>query len=434
MKTDGNRATDRTRRWRALLLLASLLGAFAALVLGALCFAGPAKAQNAATPGPYERARPPAPEEPGFRLSGDYTSDVNANVSGGERRGIAYLGKIALIADADLGRLLGMVGATAHASIIDIHGTGLSSHFVSNLSTVSGLEAEPAVRLNQLWVAIDLTKRTSLRIGKFPAAQDFMASSTASLFINATFGWPTSFATDLPSGGPSWPLAAPGIMIKSHVSSKVMVSGAIFAGDPAGPGDGDPQRRDAHGFNAFGFAGRPMLIGEVGLQIGSTATVKAGGWIHFGAFAAQGPGPLPQLSGDWTIYGVADWKILGGKKGGRTLNGFARWSVSPGDRNAISWYGDAGLVLSGPFQARPDDKLGLAVAHVGVTDRLWLPARPRAEWVVELTYQAQLTTSLSVQPNLQLIVDPIDPGALGAGSLVASKNALVLGARAAWTF
>jgi carbohydrate-selective porin OprB len=73
-------------------------------------------------------------------------SDINADVAGGDRRGAAYLGRIGLIGDADLDRLLGWQGATAHISIHAIHGQGLSGHRVGNLLTVSGLEAEPAFR------------------------------------------------------------------------------------------------------------------------------------------------------------------------------------------------------------------------------------------------------------------------------------------------
>lgn len=65
----------------------------------------------------------------------------------------AALGRIALLADADLQRLMGIRSAKAHASVIEIFGTGLSASRIGNLAAVSGLEAEPALRLNQLWVS-----------------------------------------------------------------------------------------------------------------------------------------------------------------------------------------------------------------------------------------------------------------------------------------
>jgi len=426
MRRDGATSDMRNLRRR--------IGRGALCVLSSFATLPHVQAQLPVVPGQFEDPRPRTSQVPAVRLSGGYMSDINADASGGERSGVAYLGKIALIADADMDRLLKIARTTAHVSFIDIHGKGLSSHFVGNLATVSGIEAEPAIRLNQLWVEFETTTKAHIRVGKFTAAQSFMTSDTAGLFINATFGWPASFATDLPSGGPSWPLAAPGVMIATPLSGNVAISGAAFAGDPAGPGEGDPQKRDGHGFNTFGFAGRPFLIGEIAASVGSEATVKAGGWVHFGAFDREGILPRSPGHGDWAVYGVADWRLSAGASGSPQLRAFFRWSVSPSDRNALALYADAGLVLTAPFRSRPDDAVGLAFARVGLSNAVRGYKTPKAEFLVELTYRATLSSAFSLQPNIQLIASPVDPSALANGIVVGHRRAIVLGLRTAWAF
>ncbi len=196
----------------------------------------------------------------------------------------------------------------------------------------------------------------------------------------------------------------------------------MFAGDPAGPGSGDPQQRDGHGFNAFGFAGKPFVIAEAALKTRGAAILKLGGWVHFERFDRIGEsgGTAPD---NWSVYALADMPL------GKRLNGFVRASVAPSDRNPVSVYFDAGLTLSAPFRGRPHDRVGLAFSHSGLSGRLTAQGLPAAERVVELSYSAALGRHVSVQSNVQLIVDPMAPDLSGA-----SADALVLGLRSSITF
>lgn len=360
-----------------------------------------------------------------------YNSDLNADVRGGDRTGAAYLQRVGLIADADLNRLLGWRGAKAHASVHAISGKGLSSHYVDNVLTVSGIEAEPALRLFNLWVEQDLGGGGSLRVGQFTAAQEFMISRTASLFINSTFGWPGSFATDLPSGGPAYPLGAPGARLATKLATATTARVAIFAGDPAGPGKGDPQRRDVHGFNSLRFAGAPFVIGEIVRSFGGDdpgLSLGAGAWVHFGRFndlrfdiqgeslASPSAGQPLRHDGNFAIYALADGRLW--TRGAQSLHGFVRASASPSDRNPVGLYGDAGISLQGPLRSRPNDTLGASVGIARFSQRLRALIRDRSaasayrsgaaasEAVVEISYQLKLGPHAYVQPDLQWIFNP----------------------------
>jgi Carbohydrate-selective porin, OprB family len=52
-----------------------------------------------------------------------------------------------------------------------------------------------------------------IRCGLMNIATEFFVSSTASLFVNSTFGWPAIRGIDLPGGGPAYPLSAPGMKV-----------------------------------------------------------------------------------------------------------------------------------------------------------------------------------------------------------------------------
>src|SRR5215813_6301357 len=235
------------------------------------------------------------------------------------------------------------------------------------------------------------------RIWQFTAGQEFLVSQTAALFVNSTFGWAIPPAQDLPSGGPSYPEATPGVRLTWTPSDQITVRAAIFNGDPAGPGPGNPVDRDPYGL-AFRLRDPPLIVAELAYawnqdksapqenphQEGGgrprsrsrtpdlPGSVKLGGWLHTGQFddqrfdsfggllAVSGATPL-QHRGNLGLYSVVDqmlWRAPGNGHG--ELSVFMRGVVTPSDRNLIDLYFDAGLTYLGLFDSRPDDTIGLA--------------------------------------------------------------------------
>ena len=85
----------------------------------------------------------------------------------------------------------------------------------------------------------------------------------------------------------------------------------------------------------------------------------------------------------------------------------------------VSTYVGAGVTRDGLFSARPDDKLGLALAYAKISDHARaasaLDGLPLSsgEWAIELTYAAQITPALALQPDLQYIIHPGGDSSLG---------------------
>jgi porin len=438
-------------RWLGALVL---LAGFAPLAPADAQSAGAGEVQTSAQ---YTGENPAG--GPALKLAVTYFGDALYDVSGGARAGAMYDGRLGLILDSDLGTAFGWRGATAHLSVHAIHGTGVSGDRVGNLLVVSGIEAQPTIRLFNLWIE-QRFGTGSLRVGQFTAAQEFMVSPTANLFVNSTFGWPAAFATDLPSGGPAYPLAAPGVRVQVAASKRTRLLAAVFSGDPAGPGGGDPQARDRFGLNGFRLAGRAFLIAELQQALGpgdNAPVLKLGAWRHFGHFSdlrfdpegrsladPASPGRPRKLTGDDAVYAVFDTPVWVAEGKQRSLHAFVRGSASPSDRNQIDRYVDAGLSLSGPLRGRSKDVLALAIGSGRISPTLSglagdvaaytgaAPVRPTRETVVELTYQLQLRPNVSLQPDLQFVSRPDGGQAQANGRPL--RDALVLGARTAARF
>lgn len=364
-----------------------------------------------------------------------YNGDALWNVAGGAFPGAMYEGRLGFIFDYDLEQALGWRGATAHLSVHALHGSGISGDLVQNLMTVSSLEAVATIRLFNLWIEQQIGHGTTLRIGQFTAGQEFMISLTANLFVNSTFGWPASFAADLPSGGPSFPLATPGVRISMSPDPSLTLLAAVFAGDPAGKGGGDPQTRDMYGFNSFKVAGGTFFITELQQMIGSGSsalTLKLGAWRHSASFPDLQPAHPTPHHGNSTAYAIVDAPLS--LPGPRSLHAFVRVSVMPSDRNRINQYADAGLNLSAPFSSRPDDTFGLAIAtaHLQADPAQGAPKGGR-ETTFEATYQLQLNQQSYLQADLQYVRDP-NGGAPTAATGRPAANALLLGMRVSMKF
>jgi len=201
-------------------------------------------------------------EQAGLQFTFTYYGDALGNLSGGAKQGIGYSGRFGTVVDADFEKLVGWSGAAFHASIHQIHGSGLSANNLENLMVVSGIEAPASSRLFNLWIEQKLGSNTNLRLGQITAAQEFLVSQNANLFVNSTFGWPALPAQDLPSGGPAYPEATPGARLKFTPSAQLTIMAAIFNGDPTGPGLGNPVERDPFGL-AFRVNDPPLLMAEL---------------------------------------------------------------------------------------------------------------------------------------------------------------------------
>jgi porin len=404
----------------------------------------------------------------GIKFAATYIGETLGNVSGGLKQGAVYEGRLNLAVDVDLQKLAGWRELTFHANMFQIHGDGLSRSNLNNLLVASGIEALPSTRLYEIWFERKWGDQFALRAGQLAADTEFINAKYTDVFTNASLGWPAITSVNLPSGGPSPPLAALGARLRANVSDNITLAGAIFDGDAAGPGPGDPQLRDNAGLN-FRINDPPLVIGEVQFlwngkkgDPGLDGKFKIGGWRHFGDFSdqrftAQGvslanpasSGLPASLSGDNGVYAVFEQKVYRvGKDDDRGIGIFARVSSSPSDRNLIDRYADGGIEFIGLSDARPKDKFGLAAGYAHVSSRVQAldvdfqqimgPGWPLRsfESLVTAVYQYEIRSGWTLQPNFQYFTHPgggaTNPLGLIPGHLL--KDAAVFGLRTVLKF
>ena len=404
----------------------------------------------------------------GIKFAATYIGEVLGNVSGGLKQGAVYDGRLNLAVDIDFQKLAGLQGLTFHANMFQIHGDGLSRSYLNNFLVASGIEALPSTRLYEIWFEQKWGDKLALRAGQLAADTEFINSKYTDVFTNASLGWPAITTIDLPSGGPSPPLAALGARLRVNVNDNLTLIGAVFDGDAAGPGPGDPQLRDNAGIN-FRINDPPLAIGEAQFiwngekgDPGLAGKFKIGGWRHFGEFSDQrftaqgisladpGSSGMPaNLSGDFGVYSVFEQRLYRvGNDPDRGIGIFARVSASPSDRNLIDRYADGGVELVGLSDKRPKDKFGIAFGYAHVSShaqaldadfqQLMGPAWPQRSFESLLTavYQYEVRSGWTLQPNFQYIVHPgggaTDPLGVNPGKLL--KDAAVFGLRTVLKF
>ncbi|MCA6111907.1 carbohydrate porin [Bradyrhizobium cenepequi] len=373
----------------------------------------------------------------GYQFSLTYIGEGFANISGGVRTGAIYTGRLDLGTTIDLEKVMGWTGATFHANMFQIHGDGLSRSYIGNLMLVSGIEALSATRLYELWIEQQmLGGKLAVRVGQQASDIEFIDSQYDDIFVNSALGWPGITGINLPAGGPSPPLAVPGIRVKARLSDKITAYVALFDGTAAPSAAADAQIANPHGL-LFRVNDPPWWIGQLKykFEIGESrlpATITGGGWYHMISFADQrfSADALsladPNTSGDplwhrrdnglFMVYEQLLARAAPGSDKGVAF--FMRASVSPSDRNLISTYIDGGFLFTGFSDAHPNDRFGVAATYARISDRArafdrdiqFFTGTPYPvrdfEAIFEVTYQHEVRPGFLLQPVFQYIAHP----------------------------
>jgi porin len=394
-----------------------------------------------------------------------YTSEVIGNTTGGLRRGAIFEGLLEAYVEADLEKLAGFRGLSFFSNSFQIHGQGGPGNtLVGNMATISDIEALPSTRLSEIWLEQKLLGGAmSIRAGQLVADTEFLVSQYFGLFISKD--WPTITSEDLPSGGPAYPLSTPGVRLRIDPTKETSFLLALFNGDPAGPGLGDPQLRDRYGLN-FRLRAPPFMIGELQYRYnqdkfstGLAGGVRIGAWHHFDRFddlrfdiygmSLANPlsaGVPKRWQGESGIYAVIDQQLYR-PTGGDANSGIAIFSRIAGaqpDQSLIDFYLDGGIVFTGLIPGRPKDAFGGAFIYSHISNRasaldcdrnffsasLPQPVRDY-ELSLEFTYRAEIVQGWTLQPDLQFAFHPGGnaPNPNDPTGLTPIRNATLLGLR-----
>jgi porin len=396
-------------------------------------------------------------ERRGVKFELQEQSELWGNLAGGLRRGVAYDGLTTASIGLDLEKLLGWPGAKIFTSGFEIHGRGPSTSLVGNLQLISNIEATPDIKLYDLWLEQELFDHfLSIRIGQEGANDEMMLTKYGAIFLNSSFGFPGLLAADLPSGGPNYPMAAPFARVRFG-SNALSLTGAIYTADPAPPGAGDPQLRDAGG-TAFRLNDHALSFAEAAYSaapVGLAGTYKLGMFYSsapllsasdlLDADLARAPSPIDRAGG-FVFYGILDqmlWKQRG-NQGDDGIGFFVQAMGTPDDLSFSNLFIEGGLNWKALIPSRDNDVFGLGVAYLGIhplfqrfgDEALFtgLGSSVKSnETVVEATYLYKAAPWWTLQPDLQYVINP-GAGLPSSGNRRSLVNAVAAGIRTTFKF
>lgn len=371
----------------------------------------------------------PVFEKRGVELLGTYTGQVWGNVAGGIETGAAYVQVVEFGLNADLEKALGWPGGSFRTTWIWTAGPQPSADLVGTNFAISGIEGPEGLRALDLWLQQEwLDGAVALRAGLFNADSEFTISDYAALFLNAGFGWPVLFGGGGDRNPPAYPFASPGVFVAVEPGGGWKFQSAVMQAD-AFSADGNTANFRWQ-FDRFGGF---LFLNEVHYGWDGAALpgkVRAGVILDSGYVGK--PASDEAVWGGAFFYGIIDQALYrepGSGDSPQGLGWFARAGFAPPDRNTVAAVFDTGLTYTGPLLGRDQDAAGIGFG--------WSRLSPDAaaeldggnrgnEIVFEATYQIALGPWLTVQPDVQLIVQP--------GASDALDNALVVGLSASVDF
>ena len=411
----------------------------------------------------------------GVSLAIQETSEVLGNATGGVHHGADYDGLTQAIVQLNTQRAFGWYGGLFNVSALQIHGRNLSADNLGTIQTASGIEADRATRLWELWYDQKFLDedRADIKLGLIGADQEFIVSPNALYFVNTMFGWPALPSYDLPDGGPAYPLSAPAVRFRWRPVDPVNVLVGVFNGSPVKDNSGDPQVQNPSG-TSFPLKGGTLTFVELqytypalGAMVAPGAgaplghTYKIGAWYDSQAFddarfddhgtplaSPASDGQPRRHRGQYSVYAVADqmlWRQPNDPN--RSISAFTRLMGSPqADRDFLSLSANVGLTYHDPVANRPDDTLALGLGYAKVSPRVTQADRDAAavaqaadpavygparhdETFLEATYQYQLRPWWQVQPDVQYVFTPGGGIADPNRPMTRVKNEAVFGVR-----
>ena len=325
-------------------------------------------------------------ERNGIALDMSYMGEGVSNVSGGLKKGSAYLGTADISVMIDTEQAGWWQDGTWFVETLVNHGTNPSS-FIGDTQTASNIADGNRTRLQQFWYQHQVNDNVSVLFGLHDLNSEFYVSEYGSLFLNSSFGIGPDITANVPTS--LWPEAGYAARLDVH-GEHLYLHIAAYDGNPS-------TRRIDSATEGM------MWISETAYVQGASA-YKLGVWQH----------TADKTAVDGTVYGsdsgayaVVDQAFSD------SVGMFMQLGFAPSDRNEISQYVGLGLHMHGLIPSRYHDTFGIAMAHAAFSGlNRSINQLAAAETTVEITYDAPINEHISLHPALQWIQHPGGQSAL----------------------
>jgi porin len=390
-----------------------------ALALADLC--APARAQS---PDPTKTERPTQ----GVNASATYDGETVSDLSGGAKRGSTYHGSLQLQAAFDFERLFGWADTTGFLYGMGLHG-GQPDDFVGSAQGVSSITGPRGARLDEAWLQRNfLGNRLSLLGGRYDLNGEFYRLHSAALFLNSSFGMGPEFSQSGPAGPSVFPSTSLTARVQYKATPELLFRGAVLNGMPYNRAGENATTRNGSGMLVVSEAAylerpgsaeprnRRLRTGRFSELTPYVDKYAIGLWHYTATFedlSATNPSGEPvQHRGSSGGYLLVDRLLTrSSAPSDPRIAAFLQLGMGDARVNRFGSYVGTGLVASGLFPGPPNE-VGIAVAsarngshYIEQQEQLGTPTQ-RSETAVELTYLAQISKSVAVQPDLQYVVHP----------------------------
>lgn len=340
-----------------------------------------------------------------------YIGDIAYNLSGGIKEGGTYAGLAALGALTDMEKAFGWKGVETFLHLQGLHGTE-PSNYTGDAQIASNVEAyTDTVRMMEAWIRQEISDyRFTFLIGLLDLNAEFNLTKTSFLFLNSSFGLGAEIAQVHSSGrtASTFPFTSLAALFQFEPNQNTYIDFAVFDALPVSSG------KESGTHITYDPSGEGhLLIGEVGYRSKSrgefTNGYSIGAWgydvplEHINSIDANGS---PKFTRSYGFYTIGEQKITD------RLWVFLRYGMASEAPNRFKDNISTGLVLSGPFSSREDDELGFGFTTVTNSEGYIAKKRREAtkadlsETAIELTYRFAVSKEISLQPDLQYIINP----------------------------
>ena len=365
----------------------------------------------------------------GFSPSLSWIGEVWSNVSGGSKTSEVCDSLFTLGIEQDLSKLgkedsnFGSLAMTAFwytqsKRLEDWQG----SHVCCVGHGASNIFSSDMVRVFEIYYTNEFEIENStvgFRIGQLASDEDFMGMDYADLFLNSNLGAiPANACVCLKNGSVAfsqYSLATFGATIYFSNDNFDAIVG-IYNGDAG------KDSVDNHGFN-YNLHDIAVWY-QLGVNyevFGLDGRIQLGGNYHSGDFENKYNGAT--VSDFYSFYLGIEQDFVADNDGNAILGGFVRIAYAPKEEiSECDKYIDCGLNWFGPIPNRDDDIFGIAFAAMKINRIDY-----KFDNLLEITYRAQLTPAIAIQPTFQAYLNAKDENGK-------TNSAYVVGVRAEVNF
>ena len=370
----------------------------------------------------------------GIDASVEYKADLWAEVSGGLKRGNNYLDNTDIKFAIDGEKLFGVTGNKVFIYFLNNFGGKPNAHQVGSTQGIDNIEVTTnTFKLYEAWMEQSFWgKKLSVLLGLHDLNSEFDQSDMTANFIKPTAQIGQSFAQsgkNAPSIFPNTSLAG---RLKYTPIDTAYFSAAVFDGVPQNPTHPHGTHIDLSSKDGL------LLIAEAGFTPkaadadgGSTPNKFAvGAWTYSKAMddlvsVDLNSNPIKRRMAG--AYAISSYQFYHNKDTGHDLGAFFRAGMADGNTKQVNWDYETGLIANGWIPTRGDGELGLTLTQSHNSDKYMQLVNSRGgrykrnEYALEFYYRDKIYRGVSVQPDVQYVINPSTNPTL--------KNATIVGIR-----